>query len=73
MIYQIGKSWSYIFSRYKRIFKLSKIQFSIMENLIEKITYEKFDDRYTIEQFKTLLLKHIRNLKNSLIKIDKIL
>lgn len=73
MIYQIGKSWSYIFSRYKRIFKLSKIQFSIMENLIEKITYEKFDDRYTIEQFKTLLLKHIRNFKNSLIKIDKIL
>ena len=73
MIYQIGKSWSYIFSRYKRIFKLSQIQFSIMENLIEKITYEKFDDRYTIEQFKTLLLKHIRNFENSLIKIDKIL
>jgi hypothetical protein len=45
-----------------------------MVNIIEKITYEKIDERYTIQQFKTLLLKHIRkNFNNSLIKIDNIL
>ena len=73
MIYQIGKSWNYIFLKYKKKLKLSKIQLIIMEDLIGKITYEKIDNRYTIQQFKTLLLKYIKNFNNSLIKIDNIL
>ena len=73
MIYQIGKSWEYILYRYRKSLKLTKFQYSIFNTIISKITNESYFKRYNIQKFKTLLTKHIPELNNSLIKIDKIL
>jgi len=73
MIYQIGKSWEYILYRYKKSLKLTKIQYSIFISIISKITNESYFKRYNIKKFKNLLLLHLPELENSLIKIDKIL
>lgn len=73
MIYQIGKSWEYILYRYRKNLKLTKIQYSIFNTIISKITKESYFKRYNIKKFKDLLLLHLPELENSLIKIDKIL
>jgi hypothetical protein len=73
MIYQIGKSWEYILYKYRKSLKLTKIQYSIFNTFISKITNEDYFKRYNIQKFKNLLIKHNPELENSLIKIDKIL
>jgi len=73
MIYQIGKSWEYILYKYRNSLKLTKIQYSVFNTFISKITNEDYFKRYNIQKFKNLLIKHNSGLDNSLIKIDKIL
>ena len=73
MIYQIGRSFEYILHTCKKSLKITDTEFNTFRYIIKKITRENYFIRYNIKKFKTLLTRHIPELNNSLIKIDKIL